>query len=176
MKFFNIIPLSNFRPEYLAYPYDVPSTLVPFHLLCYLYSMHRIQLPRNAFPNIFSPILEILSVTLWMFSLLIASLSYLCLLMVDIRYAYAHGPYSQLLLESSHSHYYRFVPVNRDIVPERLLLTHDNDIWSPKQCEHLANLQYENSFEDLPYRKFRAFIETKVAAIKLRGFNPLLKH
>lgn len=176
MKFFTIIPLSNFRPEYLAYPYDVPSTLVPFHLLYYPYSTPRIQLPRNACPNTFSPILEILSVTLSMFSLLIASLSYLYLLMVDIRYAYEHGPYSQLLLESSHSHCYKFVPVNPDIVPECLLLTHDNDIWSPKQCEHLANLQYENSFENLPYRKFRAFIETKVAAMKLRGFNQLLKH
>jgi hypothetical protein len=165
MKFFNIIPLSNFRLECSAYPYDAPSTLVPFHRLYSQYSMHRNQLPRNAFPNIFSLILGILSVALWMFSLLIASLSYLYLVMADIRYACVHGPYSQLLLESSHSHYYRFVPVYRDIVPEHLLSTHDNDILLPKQREHLASLQYESSFENLPYRKFRTFIETKVAAI-----------
>ena len=133
--------------------------------------MRRIQLPRNAFPNIFSPILEILSVALWMFSLLIASLCYLCLLMADIRHACEHGPYSQLLLESSHSRYYRSVPVNRDIVPEHLLLTHDNDIWSPKLYEHSSYLQYGNSCDNLPYCKTKNFIETKVTAIKLRGFN-----
>ena len=86
-------------------------------------------------------------------------------MMADIRYACAHGPYLQLLLESSHSRYYRSVPVNRDNEPEHRLLTHGNDIWSPKLCEHLANLQYESSFGNLPYRKFRTFIETKVAAI-----------
>jgi len=176
MKFFNIIPLSNFRSEYLAYPYDVPSTLVPFHLLYYLYSMRRIRLPRKAFPNIASPIPEILAVALWMFYPLIALLNYLYLVMADIRDACAHDPYSPLLLVSSHSHYYRFEPANRDIVSEHPLLTHDNDTWSPILCEHLANLQYENSFENLPYRKFRTFIETEVAAIKLRGFHLLLKH
>src|ERR1035438_6522157 len=165
MKFFDIIPLSNFRLEYSAYPYDVPSTLVPFHRLYYQYSMLRTLLPRNASPNIFFPILGILSVALWTSSLLIASLSYLYLAMVDIRYACAHGLYLQLPLESSHSHYYRFVPVNHDIVSEHLLLTHDNDIWSPTQCEHLTNLLYENSFEIHPYCKVRTFIETEVAAI-----------
>jgi hypothetical protein len=127
--------------------------------------MPRTQLPRNASPNISSPILGILSAALGMFSLSIASLSYLYLAMVDILCACAHGLYSLLPLESSHSHYYRFVPVNRDIAPEHLLLKHDNDIWSPRQGEHLTNLQYENSSEIRPYRKVRTFIETKVAAI-----------
>ena len=85
--------------------------------------------------------------------------------MADILYACAHGLCSQLPLESSHSHYYRFVPVNPDIVPEHLPLTHDIDILSPRQCEHLTNLQYVNSSEIRPYRKVRTFIETKVAAI-----------
>ena len=85
--------------------------------------------------------------------------------MADIRYAYGHDPYSPLLSESSHFHYYRSEQANRDIVSGRPLLTHDNDTWSPIRCEHLANLQYVNSFAFLPYRKVRAFIETKVAAI-----------
>ena len=94
------------------------------------------------------------------------------LLLLPAKYV----PYLQLLLESSHSRYYRSVPVNRDNAPEHRLLTHGNNIWSPKLYEHLANLLYDSSFENLPYHKFRTFIETKVAAIKLRGFNPLLKH
>ena len=165
MKFFNIIPLSNFRLAYSACPYDVPSTLVPFHRLYSRYSMPRTLLPRNASPNIFFPIPEILSAALWMFSLLTFSLSHLYLTKVDIRYACVHGPYSLPLLEFSHSHYYRFAQVNHGIVLEYPLLAHDNDIWSPKQCEHLTNLQYVSSFEIRPYRKVKTFIETKVAAI-----------
>ena len=152
MKFFNIIPLSNFRLDYSAYPYDVPNTLVPSHRLCFQYSMPRNLLPRNASPNIFSPILGILFAALWMFSLSIVSLSYLYLAMVDILYACVHGPYSLHPLRSSHSHCYKSVPVNRDIVLVHLLSKHDNDIWSPKLCEHLTNLQYESSFENLPNR------------------------
>jgi len=33
MKFFVIIPLSNFQPENSAYPYDAPDIPVPFHRL-----------------------------------------------------------------------------------------------------------------------------------------------
>lgn len=165
MKFFDIIPLSNFRLESSAYPYDAPSTLVPFHRLYYQCSRHQTQLPRNVFPNISSPVPGILFVALLMFSPLIASLSYLYLATVDILYACVHDPCSQLPLESLHSHYYRFVPINHDILPGHLLSEHDNDIWSPIQCEHLTNLQYENSYENLPYRKSRTFIEPKVAAI-----------
>ena len=165
MKFFDIIPLSSFRSECSAYPYDVLDTLLPFHRLYSLYSMLRNQLPRNAFPNIFFPFPGILSAALLMFSPSIALLSCLRLAMVDIRYACVHGLYLQPLLESSHSHYYRFAPANRDIVPEHRPLTHDNDTWLPIQGEHLANLQYENSSEIRPYRKIRTFIESKVAAI-----------
>jgi len=165
MKFFDIIPLSNFQPVNSAYPYGVPDILVRFHRLYYPYSMLRIRLPRNAFPSISFPIPEILSVALWMFFPLIALLSYLYSAMVDIRYAYVYDPYLLPPSEFLHSHYYRSEQANRDIVSERPLLTHDNDTWSPILCEHLANLQYENSFAFLPYRKVRAFIETKVAAI-----------
>ena len=165
MKFFDIIPLSNFQPVNSAYPYGVPDILVPFHRLYFLYSMLRTRWPRNVFPNTAFPIPGILSAALWMFSPLIALLSYLYSMMVDIRYAYGHDPYSQLPLESSHFHYYRSEQANRDTVSERPLLTHDNDISSPIRYEHLANLQYVNSFAFLPYCKVRAFIETKVAAI-----------
>ena len=165
MKFFNIIPLSSFRLEYSAFLCDAPSTLGPFHQLYYHYSMLRTQLPRNASPNIFSPILGILSVALWMFSLLIASLSYLYSVMVDILYACAHDPYSPPPLVSSHSRYYISESANHDIVSEHPLLIHDNDTWSPILYERLANLQYVNPFEILPYRKFITFIETEVAAM-----------
>ena len=171
MKFFDIIPLSNFQFECSACPCDVPNTLVPSHRLCFRYSKLRIRSPRNGVPNIASLIPGILAVTLWMSFPLIALPSYLYSMMADIRYACARGPYLLLLLEFLHSHYYRFVPVNRDTEAEYPLLTHGNDTSLPRLCEHLANLQYENSFEYLPYSKFRTFIETKVAAIKLRGFN-----
>jgi hypothetical protein len=91
--------------------------------------------------------------------------------MVGIRYACAHDPYLPPLLRFSHSHYYRFEPIDRGTEFAHRLSTHGNDIWSPRRGEHLANLQYANSFEYLAYRKFIAFIETKVAAMKLRGFN-----
>ncbi len=165
MKFFDIIPLSNFQFECSACPCDVPNTLVPSHRLCFRYSKLRIRSPRNGVPNIASLIPGILAVTLWMSFPLIALPSYLYSMMVDILYACARGPYLLLPLESLHSHYYRFVPVNHDILPGHLLLEHDNDIWSPILCEHLTNLQYENSYENLPYRKSRTFIEPKVAAI-----------
>jgi len=175
MKFFVIIPLSNFQPENSAYPCDAPSIPVPFHQLYYLYSMPRIQLPRNACPNISFPIPGILSEVLWTFFLLSASLSYLYSVMEDIQCAYVRGLCLLHLSGSSHSHYYRSEQANRDIGTEHPLLAHDTDTWSPILCERLANLQYENSFAFLPYRKVRAFIETKVAAMKLRGFNPNLK-
>jgi hypothetical protein len=126
MKFFNIIPLSNFPLVCSAYPYDAPSTLVPFHQLYSQYSMPRTQLPRNVSPNIFSPIPEILSAALWIFSHLIASLSCLCSVMADILYACAHGPDSLPPLGSSHSHCYRFAPANHDTLSEHHLITHDN--------------------------------------------------
>jgi hypothetical protein len=160
MKFFRIIPLSSSRSVHLAYPYDAPNTLVPFHLLYFLYSMPRILWPRNASPSIFFPIPEILAAALWRFYLLIASPNCLCLTMVDILYAYAHGPYLLPLSESLHSHYCKSELTNLDTLPIHLLLKHDNDTSSPTQYVHLTNLQYANSFENLPYRKFRTFIET----------------
>ena len=131
MKFFDIIPLSNFQPVNSAYPYGVQDTPVPFHRLYFPYSRLRIRWPRNVFPNISYSILGILSAALWMFFPLIALLSYLYSTMADIRYAYGRGPYSPLLSESSHFHYYRSEQANRDIVSGRPLLTHDNDTWSP---------------------------------------------
>ena len=171
-----MIPLSNLRPEYLDYPYNVPNTLVTFHLFYYLYSMHRIRLHRNVFPNIVSQIPKILVVALWVFYALIALLNYIYLVMAYIRYAFTHNPYSPIILVFSHSHYYRFETVNRDIVSENLLLKNDNAIWSQILYKHLTNLQFENSFENLLYCKIRTFIETEVKAIKLLRFNLLLKH
>lgn len=127
--------------------------------------MPRTLLPINVSPSTFFPIPGILSTALWMSSLLSFSLSHLYLTRVGIRYACGHGPSSLPLLGFSHSHYYRFSQVNHDIVLEYPLLAHDNDIWSPKLCEHLTNLQYVSSFEIRPYRKVNTFIETKVAAI-----------
>lgn len=171
MKFFDIIPLSSFQLGSLAYLYDAPNIPVPFHRLYYPYSMRRTRLPRNGVPSIASLTPEILAGALLMSYPLISLPSYLYSTMVDILYACVHDPYSLPLLEFSHSHCYKFVPVNLDTESEHPLLEHGNDTWSPILYEHLANLQYENSFEYLPYRKFRAFIETKVAAMKLRGFN-----
>ena len=58
--------------------------------------------------------------------------------------------------------------MNKESAP---FLEHDNDISLPIQYDKLNYLLYENFFYILPYNKFKIFIETKVTAISLQGFN-----
>ena len=171
MKFFNLIPLSNYLFVNLVYLDDAPSILEPSRLLYFLYSTLRNQLPKNVFPNISFPILKILVVTSAMFYLLIFLLSRSCLLTANTLPAYARDFYLQLLSKSQRSQNCIFGQANHGTLSEHRLSIHDNDIWSPIRYERSFCLQYANFFNNLPYCKYNNFIETKVAAIKLRGFN-----
>jgi len=46
-----------------------------------------------------------------------------------------------------------------------------SDIWSPKQCDSLNYLLNEKYFDIPSLNKFSTFMETKVTAMKLQGFN-----
>src|SRR5271157_2538964 len=176
MNFFIIIPLSSYLSENWAYPYGAPNILVPFLPLYFLYSIHHILLTRNVFPNIFCPIREILLATFSMCDPLISLPNRLYSSMVDTLHAYVYDPCLRLLLIFVRFLNYIFGSTNPYILAEYSLSKHDNDIWLPKLYEHSFYLQYANSCDSLPYCKTNNFIETKVAAIKLRGFNHLLKH
>ena len=132
MKFFPILPLSNFPAGSSAYLYDVPDIPEPSHQLYFLYSILQNQLPKNGDPNTFFPTREILVEEALMNDLLISSQEHLCLMMADIRYAYGYDPCSQLPLRYGHSHYRKSELEDLDILALNHLLEHDNDILSPK--------------------------------------------
>ena len=175
MKFFIIvlffIALSNFPSQNLAYPYDVQDIPEPFHQLYYQCSKHQSQLPRNDDPNIFSPIQEIPVGGVAKNGLLISLQGYLYSKMEGIQYACGYGLYLLRLSISEHFHYRIFESVNPYTFPERLLLKHDTCTLLPKQYGNLNYLLNENCFDIEPFSKFKTFIETKVSAMKLQGFN-----
>ena len=91
--------------------------------------------------------------------------------MLNTQYAYEHDPCLLHPSVSLRSLNYRFEQSNLGNEPANLLLTHDNDISLPILYEHLVYLKYVNFFDNLPYCKTKKFLETKVAAIKLREFG-----
>jgi hypothetical protein len=93
---------------------------------------------------------------------------------VDTQYGYEHYPCLQHLLESIHSQNYIFEPISLDILFERPLFIRDNDTWSPILCGLSNDSQNGNLFADVPSYKSMKFIETKVPAMKLQGFNQCL--
>ena len=169
MKFFTLISSCLFLSW--VYLYDVRDTPEPSHQLFDLYSRHHSQLPRSVAPNISSLTLGILVEAVSRFSPLISSPGYSHLMMEDILYAYERGLYSLPLLISEHSRYHRFELTNLDIAASNLPLEHDIDILSPKPNGNLNCLLYGNSYGNYPYNKSKIFIETKVSAMKLQGFN-----
>ena len=171
MKFFHFIPLSNCPKGSSVSRCGVPNIPVPFHRLYFQYSILQTQPPRNVFPNIVSLLQEIPVAISLMFFLLASSLSRLCSKKVNILYACAHDPYLQLLLGSLHFPHYLFAPKDPCIELANPLSIHGNDTLLPKLYGHLTYLLYENSFDNLPYSKSKKFLETKVAAMELRGFN-----
>ena len=153
MKFFPILPLSNFPAGSSAYLYDVPDIPEPSHQLYFLYSIRQNLLPKNGDPNTFFPTREILVEEAVMNDLLVSLQDHLCLMMADIRYAYGYDPYSQLPLIYGHSHYRRSEQEDHDILALNHLLEHDNDILSPKLYGKSNCLLYGNSFDIQPYNK-----------------------
>ena len=169
MKFFTQISSSPF--QYWVSPYDAPDTLEPFHRLSCQYSKLHNQQPKNDCPNISVSIEEIQLEEVEKFALSISSQSYLRSSMVDIQYACEHDLYLQPPLKFEYSHYYKSELANPSFFVEYHLVKHDNDILSPKQGEQTSYLRYDLLFDNRPYCKSIKFIETKVAAMKLQGFN-----
>jgi len=172
MKFFKVTTLlSSFLFVSLAYPCDVQDTPEPFHLLCYPYSTHHNQLPKSVAPNTSSPTQGIPAVATLRFVLSISSQECLHSMMVDIQYAYECGHYSRPLLKYEHSHYHKSVLASHDIDVANLLGEHYNGTWLPTRYDNINYLWNGSFFDIQSSRKFKTFIETKVTAMKLQGFN-----
>ena len=171
MKFFYFTQISNSPSLYWASLDDVQDIPEPFHRLFAQYSKLHIQQPRNDAPNISASEWGIHFEESVKCDLLTASPSYSHSTKVDIQYVREHDPYSQLPLESEHSLRCKSGLSNHAFVAEHLLGEHDNDTSSPKQDEPKVCLHYGLSCDIQPCCKAINFIETKVAAIKLQGFN-----
>ena len=175
MKFFTIdlvsIVLSNCLSLNLACLYDAQDIPEPFRQLYFLCSIHHSQLPKNAAPNISSLMLGTPAVANEMSDLSSSSQEYLCSKRVDIQCAYEYDPCSQHLSIFGHLHYHKSAPEYLGISLECHLLAHGNDIWSPKQYDNSNYLLNVNCFGTAPFSKGKLFIETKVTAMKLQGFN-----
>lgn len=92
-------------------------------------------------------------------------------MMVDILCEDEYDPYLQLLSEYEHSLNYKFGLKDPCIEFEYLLSIYDNDTLLPKLYEHSICSPNDYSCDILPYNKDRKFIETKVTALKMQGFN-----
>jgi hypothetical protein len=105
------------------------------------------------------------------FDLLTSLPSYSHLVMEDIQCEHEHDPCSQLPLRFEHSHYCKSGLSNHGFAAGYRHVKHDNDTLSPIRDEQTSYLHYGLSFDNRPYCKTMKFIETKVAAMKLQGFN-----
>ncbi len=172
MKFFKVTTLlSSFLFVNLAYPCDVLDTPEPFHPLCYQYSTHHNQQPKSIVPNTSSPTQGIPAVATLKFVLSISLQECSHSMRVDIQHAYEYDPYSQHLLKYEHSRYHKSVLEDLDTDVANLLAEPYNDTWLPTRYDNINYLWNGNFFDILPFRKFKTFIETKVTAMKLQGFN-----
>ena len=170
MKF--SMSISNRNLLYSDYPDDAQDTLEPSHRLCALYSRHHILSPKSVDPNIFCATLDTLVEDDEKYAPLTSLPEDSHSLRANTQRACEHDPYLQLLLRFGHFHCYKFGSANRDNAPEYLPAKPDNDTSLPKQCGNSDCLQYERYDDIQTYCKGRKFIQTKVAAMKLQGFNP----
>ena len=169
MKF--VTPISNFRLVYSAYLYDAPNTPEPLYRLYFLCSKRHNRLPKSVDPNNVSEVSETLVANDENCDLSASLPTDLYSRTVGIQYVDEHDPYSPLLSVYEHSRCCRLESEDLDNVPEYLLSVHDNDIWSPILYRHLTYLPNDCFCDCLAYRKDKKFIETKVPALKMQGFN-----
>ena len=171
MKFFNSTQISSYPFQYWVYPGDVRDIPEPFRPLFDLYSMLYSRQPRNDDPNISVSDLETHFGEPVKFDLLTSSPDCSHSKTEDIQHVREHDPYLQHLLVFEHSHYCRFALSDLEFFVEYLPEEHGNDTSLPKQGEPTFYLHYSLSFDIQPYCKTMKFIETKVTAMKLQGFN-----
>ena len=171
MKFFKSIPTPSCFSLNWAFLYDAQDTLAPSHLLSSQYSMPHSLLPKNDAPNISCPIQETPSGEALRTDPLISSQEHLCSGTGDTRCAYGHGPCSLLLLESGHFQNHKSESTNLGTFAANRPAKLDIDISSPKQYDSSNCLLNECSFDIRSLNKAKTFIETKVTAMELQGFN-----
>ena len=172
MKFFhNITLISSCLFLNWAYPYGVQDIPEPSHLLSYQYSKLHNPQPKSDAPSIACLTWKIPVAELEMSDLSISLPKYLYSMKVDLQYAYECGSYSQLLLEYEHFQSYISVLISHDNDVGYHPVKHYIDISSPKLYGNSNSLSNVNSFGNLTSNKIKTFIETKVTAMKLQGFN-----
>ena len=172
MKFFtDIILISNYLSLSWAYPCDVQDTPEPFHPLSYLYSKHHSQQTKSVYPNIACLTWGIHFVAFEMIDPLISLLKYLYSKKVETQHAYGYDPYLQLSSKYGHSQNYISGLIYHDSDVGHLLVKQHIDISLPKQYGNSNSLSNVNFYGNLTFNKTKTFIETKVTAIKLQGFN-----
>ena len=174
MKFFNFILRSSYPFDYWAYHDGDPSTPVPSRLLYYQYSKHHSLLPKSGDPNIACPMQETPVEEGAKYDPLTSLPKHLYSMTEDTQDAHEHDPCSLPPLVSSHSLSYKSAQPNLNIAFEYRPSKHDSDTWSPIQDELLIDLQNGSLCEVVPYCKSKKFLETKVPAMKLQGFNQCL--
>ena len=172
MKFFlNITLISNCLFPNWACLCDAQDTLEPFHLLSCRCSMRHSLLPKSVVPNIACAVWEIPAAKCVMNDLSISLPKHLYSMRQDIQHAYGYDPYSQRLSKYELAQNYISVLTNHDNGAEHPLEELYSDTWSPILYGNLNWLSNANSFGRLTHNKAKTFIETKVTAIKLQGFN-----
>jgi len=172
MKFLtNIIQISSCLSQNLADPYGAPNILEPSHRLFSQYSKLHNQLPINDDPNNVYLKQGILVGEDEMNVLSTFSQEHLYLRKEDIPHAYGCGLYLQLLSEYERSQNRISESKGHDIDVEGRLSKHHNGTWSPILYDSSNYLSNENFYGIQTFHKTKTFIETKVAAMKLQGFN-----
>jgi len=172
MKFFpNIIQISSCLSQSLACPCGAPNIPEPSHRLFYQYSRLHSQLPTsgdpsNVCPKRGNPVEEAAMNGLSAF-LPVRLYS----TREDIPHEYECGHCSQPLSEYERSPNRISEPKGPDSDAVGLPLEHHSDILSPRLCDNSNYLSNGNSCGNHPFHKTKTFIETKVAAMKLQGFN-----
>ncbi len=172
MKFLQYVtPKSSCPSSSWACPCGVQDILGPSHPLSYRYSMRHSQRPRNVGPSISSPERETPFAGAWRNDPSASLPEYSRSGKVGIPRAYGYG--RRLPPLSGYGRSPHRIPVPADHgndVADRLSIP-CSDISSPKQYDSSDYLSNVNSFGSSTSNKAKTFIETKVTAMKLQGFN-----
>ena len=172
MKFLsNIIQISSCLSQNLADPCGAPDIPEPSHrLFCQCSRLHS-QPPIGDDPSNACPKRETLVGEDAMNGLSISLQIRLCSMKEGIPHAYGRGPYSPLLSGYERSPNRISVPKGLDSGTEGLPLELHNDTWSTILYGNSDYLSNGNYCGTRPSHKTKTFIETKVTAMKLQGFN-----
>lgn len=172
MKFLiNITQVSSCPSPSWVSPCGVPDIPVPFHRLSYPYSIPHSRLPIGGGPNTSCQVQETPVEEDEMIGLSASLQVRLYSMTEDIPHAYGCDPYSRHLSGYERSPNRISVPKDPDSVAVGLPLEHHSDTWSPILNGNSDYLSNGNSYDNRPSDKTKTFIETKVTAMKLQGFN-----